>query len=105
MCISALLNVPHLEMEKEVDIQDDEDINSPKKDAPAQLSTSDEAEDKGSNVAGAPKRYVLLLMTFIGFVNIYCMRVNLNVALVAMVNDQIISKKGAQVVKVGYPLK
>ena len=35
-----------------------------------------------------PKRHVLLLMIFLGFVNIYAMRVNLNVAIVAMVNNK-----------------
>ena len=37
-----------------------------------------------------PKRHVLLLMIFLGFVNIYAMRVNLNVAIVAMVNNKTI---------------
>ncbi len=35
-----------------------------------------------------PKRHVLLLMIFLGFINIYAMRVNLNVAIVAMVNNK-----------------
>ena len=47
-----------------------------------------------------PKRYILLLMIFIGFVNIYAMRVNLNVALVAMVNNQTIVRRGVKIVKV-----
>ena len=37
-----------------------------------------------------PKRHVLLLMIFLGFINIYAMRVNLNVAIVAMVNNKTI---------------
>jgi len=32
-------------------------------------------------------RFVLMVMGFLGFVNVYCLRVNLSVALVAMVND------------------
>jgi len=31
-------------------------------------------------------RFVLMIMGFLGFVNVYCLRVNLSVALVAMVN-------------------
>ena len=54
--------------------------------------------------AGVPKRYILLLMTFIGFVNIYAMRVNLNVALVAMVNNQTIIRQGVKSIKVMLPL-
>ena len=52
---------------------------------------------------GVPKRYILLLMTFIGFVNIYAMRVNLNVALIAMVNNQTIIRRGEKVIKVRTP--
>ena len=54
-------------------------------------------------VIGVPKRYILLLMIFIGFVNIYAMRVNLNVALVAMVNDQTIIRRGVKIIKVCLP--
>lgn len=35
-----------------------------------------------------PKRYVLLLMLFLGFAIIYSLRVNINVAIVAMVNNR-----------------
>ena len=34
-----------------------------------------------------PARYVLALMTFLGIVNVYALRVNLSMALVVMVND------------------
>ena len=34
-----------------------------------------------------PARYVLALMTFLGFVNVYVLRVNLSMALVVMIND------------------
>ena len=43
-----------------------------------------------------PKRYLLLLLVFLGFVNIYGLRVNLNVALVAMVNNRTVIKAGVQ---------
>lgn len=35
-----------------------------------------------------PKRYVLLLMIFLGFAVVYSLRVNINVAIVAMVNNR-----------------
>lgn len=58
-------------------------------------------EQKSSGgVIGVPKRYILLLMIFSGFVNIYAMRVNLNVALVAMVNNQIVRRQGVKSIKV-----
>lgn len=34
-----------------------------------------------------PARYVIALMTFLGIVNVYALRVNLSMALVVMVND------------------
>ena len=34
-----------------------------------------------------PARYVLALMSFLGIVNVYALRVNLSMALVVMVND------------------
>ena len=54
--------------------------------------------------AGIPKRYVLLFMTFLGFVHIYSMRVNLNVALVAMVNNYTIIRHGIEITRVSYLL-
>ena len=57
-------------------------------------------ENSSARVTGVPKRYILLLMIFIGFVNIYAMRVNLNVALVAMVNNQTITRRGVKIIKV-----
>lgn len=68
-----------------------------------ELPYSDERkkEQKSSGgVIGVPKRYILLLMIFSGFVNIYAMRVNLNVALVAMVNNQIVRRQGLKSIKV-----
>ena len=72
---------------------DDQQISS----SPSDKQTS---QLKPLTISGFPKRYVLLLMIFIGFVNIYAMRVNLNVALVAMVNNQTIIKGGVSIVKV-----
>jgi len=37
-------------------------------------------------------RYVMAFMSFLGFANVYAMRVNLSVAIVAMVNNTAISK-------------
>ena len=60
----------------------------------------EEEGKKSARIAGVPKRYILLFMIFIGFVNIYAMRVNLNVALVAMVNNQTIIRRGVKTIKV-----
>ena len=35
-----------------------------------------------------PKRYVVALLSFLGFLNVYSLRVNLSVALVAMVSNR-----------------
>jgi len=40
-----------------------------------------------SEDSGIKARHVLAIWAFLGFVNVYCMRVNLSVALVAMVNS------------------
>ena len=47
-----------------------------------------------------PKRYILVIMTFLGFMNMYALRVNLNVAIGAMVNNHTIQLKGYTVVRV-----
>ncbi|XP_055941336.1 putative inorganic phosphate cotransporter isoform X2 [Argiope bruennichi] len=39
-------------------------------------------------LSGCPKRWLLILLGFFGFVNVYAMRVNLSVAMVAMVRKQ-----------------
>lgn len=41
-----------------------------------------------------PKRYILAIMMFMGFVNMYAIRVNLNVAIGAMVNNHTIVRGG-----------
>lgn len=46
---------------------------------------------------GIPKRYALLFLVFLGFVNIYGLRINLNVALVAMVNNHTYTRGGVTV--------
>ena len=62
--------------------------------------TGKESKQTTSALVSFPKRYILLLMIFIGFVNIYAMRVNLNVALVAMVNNQTVIRRGVKITKV-----
>lgn len=58
-----------------------------------------ERSSSTTKTIGVPK-YIMLLMIFVGFVNIYAMRVNLNVALVAMVNNQTIIQGGVKIIKV-----
>ena len=47
-----------------------------------------------------PKRYVLAIMMFMGFVNMYAIRVNLNVAIGAMVNNHTIVQDGVAILVV-----
>ena len=47
-----------------------------------------------------PKRYILLFMLFLGFAVIYSLRVNINVAIVAMVNNKTKIENGKVVVYV-----
>ena len=47
-----------------------------------------------------PKRYILAIMTFLGFMNMYALRVNLNVAIGAMVNNHTVHQKGYTITRV-----
>ena len=38
-----------------------------------------------------PKRYLLAILSFLGFLNVYALRVNLSVALVAMVSNRTVT--------------
>ena len=46
-----------------------------------------------------PKRYVLLFLLFLGFAVIYALRVNINVAIVAMVNNKTLITKTGRIVQ------
>ena len=47
-----------------------------------------------------PKRYILAIMMFMGFVNMYAIRVNLNVAIGAMVNNHTVVQGGVAILVV-----
>ena len=85
------MNQEHDGKEKNASVSDDQYSTLP---------TEKKNEQNISTLVSFPKRYILLLMIFIGFVNIYAMRVNLNVALVAMVNNQTIIRRGVKITKV-----
>lgn len=85
------MNQEHDDKEKNASLSDDQYSTLP---------TEKKSEQNISTLVSFPKRYILLLMIFIGFVNIYAMRVNLNVALVAMVNNQTIIRRGVKMTKV-----
>ena len=89
-------------MAEDEKIQENAQVSSSKEEASPTPEPLEEEAKPDTHSAGIPKRYVLLLLTFVGFVNIYSMRVNLNVALVAMVNDQMVTSHGAEVVKVTH---
>ena len=61
---------------------------------------SEDDIDAASGDFSFPKRYILAIMTFLGFMNMYALRVNLNVALSAMVNNHTIQQKGYTVIRV-----
>lgn len=65
-------------------------------------SQTSNCERKGisSAVFSFPKRYILAIMTFLGFMNMYALRVNLNVAIGAMVNNHTVHQKGYTVTRV-----
>ncbi len=44
-----------------------------------------------------PARYVLAFMSFLGFCNVYALRVNLSMAIVEMDNSTVTVRKGAEV--------
>ena len=64
------------------------------------LSPKSDSIDELEEPILIPKRHVLLLMIFLGFVNIYAMRVNLNVAIVAMVNNKTVILPTGEVKKI-----
>ncbi|XP_065071418.1 uncharacterized transporter slc-17.2-like [Rhopilema esculentum] len=83
-------------------IQDDNKVNEKiQTDAEYLERVPSEHGDYPAEQALIPKRHVLLLMIFLGFVNIYAMRVNLNVAIVAMVNNKTVILPTGEVKK--YP--
>lgn len=51
---------------------------------------------------GIPKRFMLLFMVFLGFMTMYALRVNLNVAIGAMVNNHTVIEGGRAVRKVRW---
>ena len=69
---------------------------------------SQTTNSKRSRISSAefsfPKRYILAIMTFLGFMNMYALRVNLNVAIGAMVNNHTVHQKGYTITRVKYML-
>nr|XP_042909281.1 putative inorganic phosphate cotransporter isoform X2 [Parasteatoda tepidariorum] len=60
-------------------------------DSKLDLAIKDESLPNSSNRSRTLRRYVFIVMGFLGFFNLYAMRVNLSVALVAMVKDPLVS--------------
>ena len=59
-----------------------------------------DSEYAGSGSFSFPKRYILVIMTFLGFMNMNALRVNLNVALEAMVNNHTVRRTEVTAVRV-----
>jgi len=68
-----------------MDTNDKENMPSANESEPL-LSEDHDVTRTFSNACYPSCRFVLIFMGFLGFVNVYCLRVNLSVALVAMVN-------------------
>lgn len=52
-----------------------------------------------------PKRYLLAILSFFGFMNVYALRVNLSVALVAMVSNKTVTDVTGKFIKSVSSLK
>lgn len=79
-----------------------------KVDGEQSTADSQTTNSKRSRISAAefsfPKRYILAIMTFLGFMNMYALRVNLNVAIGAMVNNHTVHQKGYTIIRVKYLL-
>lgn len=68
--------------------------------------SSETTNRQGNRISRAvysfPKRYILAIMTFLGFMNMYALRVNLNVAIGAMVNNHTVHQRGYTVTRVNF---
>lgn len=62
-------------------------------------STSSSIQDGAGEAPDVflPKRYILAIMMFMGFVNMYAVRVNLNVAIGAMANNHTVVRNGVAI--------
>lgn len=69
---------------------------------PSQTATNRQGNSISRAVFTFPKRYILAIMTFLGFMNMYALRVNLNVAIGAMVNNHTVHQKGYTVTRVSF---
>ena len=57
-------------------------------------------DEEDKEVFSIPKRYILAVMIFCGFMNMYAIRVNLNVAIGAMIKNHTVVKDGKTYVMV-----
>ncbi|ESO02282.1 hypothetical protein HELRODRAFT_65417 [Helobdella robusta] len=73
--------------------------NSDEKIAIKRFFSRDSSNENLSKKCQIPKRYILSFMGFLGFCNLYCMRTNLSVAIVAMVSNYTVLQSGTNVTK------
>ena len=79
----------------------DEDSERKKEEFSESRSNSPQDNElDNSTVFSVPKRYILAIMMFAGFMNMYAIRVNLNVAIGAMVKPHPVVEKGRHYIKV-----
>lgn len=91
-----------IEINKQKDEETNVDIEQNKDNESDDFSGSrnESPEDSSGTMFSVPKRYVLAIMMFCGFMNMYAIRVNLNVAIGAMVKPHPVVENGRHYIKV-----
>ena len=82
------------------DVSDDDQLYHEKNPEDVENAVEDEGNRDNEEVevrSLLPKRHVLLLMIFLGFAVVYSLRVNINVAIVAMVNNRTSITRGGRI--------
>ena len=71
---------------------------------PSDTELGEDAPKSGTttqrNLAGFPKRYVIVIMLFLGLATQYALRVNINIAITAMTNNHTVKQNGFTITRV-----
>lgn len=100
--IETATQAEDIEIDKQKDEETNVDIEQNKDNESDDFSGSrnESPEDSSGTMFSVPKRYVLAIMMFCGFMNMYAIRVNLNVAIGAMVKPHPVVENGRHYIKV-----
>eukprot|EP00112_Aurelia_sp_Birch-Aquarium-sp1_P022091 Seg611.11 transcript_id=Seg611.11/GoldUCD/mRNA.D3Y31 product="Vesicular glutamate transporter 1" protein_id=Seg611.11/GoldUCD/D3Y31 len=99
--IETATQAEDIEIDKQKDEETNVDIEQNKDNESDDFSGSrnESPEDSSGTMFSVPKRYVLAIMMFCGFMNMYAIRVNLNVAIGAMVKPHPVVENGRHYIK------